>query len=566
MKMSDKEISNRLGRRPGQQGPRTPVDSAGLDKYPIQTSSTKQTSSLSASPSSSPPNRKRRLVSLPEQSNPILEPWPHFLVLHSLDPNQQMTSLSPFLLWKDVINIIKEKPKKMSKLASGDYLIEVDQQSHSCILRQTKSILNIPISVIPHKTLNISKGIIRCRDITMCSEDEILENLLDQGVINVKRIRVKRDGSLVATHTYILEFNNPTLPTAVKVAWLNIQVEEYVPNPLRCFKCQLYGHHKDRCSKPAVCANCGQIHTENPCPNPPFCINCKETHPASDRNCKTWKTEKEILAVRNRMKISHPEARKIVAARTPKDKSYAATLKIQTANASTQTDASTNTPFIFQGNSKVVSTNKPKATDSQNTQPLFVSSQSQTSQPSQSSSSSFTTVISRKQKWVKGKNSPKSQKPKVSANRRKDVRDEILAKNRFDALAHLEGMEIDSSQSPPSTSPKTTKSRSPIRGANRVGNSQHSTPVDSLQSSQGRQRDLNSKDGEVATDHPLADIPPAPPDNTDKPTHDYWDGSRQIMADEENLPPQPKSTVPPDKSTGTTETQKSFIYDPVTAP
>ena len=559
--MSVNENTYRLGRRPGEQGPRTPAETAGLDKSSLQTSSQKQ----NPSPSSSPPIRKRRLLS-PERNN--LEhnkSWPHFLILHSLDQSQPLATLSPFDLWKDILKILKEKPKQLSKLASGDYLIEVDKPSLSSTLRQTRSILNIPISVIPHKTLNTSKGIIRCRDITMCSDEEILENLLDQGVTNVRRIRVKRNGSLVATNTYILEFNNPNLPTAVKVAWLNIEVEEYVPNPLRCFKCQLYGHHKDRCARPAVCGNCGQIHSENPCPNPSFCIHCKEPHPASDRNCSTWKTEKEILAVRNRLKIPHPEARKIVAARTPKNKSYASTMKTQTATASTQTDASTNTPFIFQANTKTVSTNIPKTSEaSKNT--------NQSSQPhtaSSRASESFKTVSSKKQKWRKGVNSPKSQKTRASPSRRnpRGMREAILAKNQFEVLANLEGMEVDNSQPHPSPSPKSTPSRSPRRGPPPVGTSQQHAPVDPSQKSQGSQGDESGKNGEVVKDHPQADVPPAPPENTDNPISDSFEGFGQCVVDESNLPPRPTLPVPAiitKKVSGTTDNQIPFQFNPVT--
>ena len=36
-----------------------------------------------------------------------------------------------------------------------------------------------------------------------------------------------------------------------------------IPNPLRCFSCQQYGHREDRCKNHAVCSNYGKpaIHT-----------------------------------------------------------------------------------------------------------------------------------------------------------------------------------------------------------------------------------------------------------------------------------------------------------------
>jgi hypothetical protein len=474
---------------------------AGLDKLSNQTSSQKQTSL--SSPTSSPPKRKRKFqhttpLPIPEKNENNLQIWPHFFILHSLDQSQPLASLSPFKTWNEIIAKLTkekdeiEKPKKMTKLASGDYLVEVDKETQSQDIRQIKTIQNIPVSVIPHKTLNTSKGIIKCRDISMCSEEEILENLLDQGVSNVKRIRVKRNGTLVATHSYILEFKTITLPEAVFMAYIKAEVEEYIPNPLRCYKCQLFGHHKDRCSKPAVCGNCGTSHEENPCPNLPFCINCKEKHPASDRNCSKWKIEKEILAVRNRLKISHPEARKIVEARSPSNKSYADTLKTKMVTISTQTEPTDPTPFVFQSNSKyvtktVVKTNNPPnsstpcQTQHDNQKP------SSSSSPSMSESFSFQKVQS---KWIKGVNSPKTSASPARVNP-KAASEALLAQNPYAVLAVSEEMEVGDSRSSPSLSPKSAKCRSPSRGAS-SGNSHPNTPMDSPESSQGKNVPMDS--------------------------------------------------------------------------
>jgi hypothetical protein len=40
----------------------------------------------------------------------------------------------------------------------------------------------------------------------------------------------------------LLEFSTPEVPDRVKVGFLCYSVRPYVPPPLRCFKCQRYGH------------------------------------------------------------------------------------------------------------------------------------------------------------------------------------------------------------------------------------------------------------------------------------------------------------------------------------
>ena len=40
---------------------------------------------------------------------------------------------------------------------------------------------------------------------------------------------------------------------------ISVNVEVYVPNPLRCYNCQFFGHHESRCTRKKVCANCGEV-------------------------------------------------------------------------------------------------------------------------------------------------------------------------------------------------------------------------------------------------------------------------------------------------------------------
>ena len=63
-----------------------------------------------------------------------------------------------------------------------------------------------------------------------------------QGVKEIRNIHVRRNGVLKQTNTYVLTFNTPILPKKMKA-------EVYVPNPLRCYNCQFFGHHESRCTR-----------------------------------------------------------------------------------------------------------------------------------------------------------------------------------------------------------------------------------------------------------------------------------------------------------------------------
>ena len=108
---------------------------------------------------------------------------------------------------------------------------------------------DLQVKISLHGSLNTSKGVIRCQDLGPCTDDEILDNLKSEGVIHVRNIQVRRNGALKRTNTYVLTFNTPVLPKQIKAAYLSVNVEAYIPNPLSCYNCQVFGHHEDNCLK-----------------------------------------------------------------------------------------------------------------------------------------------------------------------------------------------------------------------------------------------------------------------------------------------------------------------------
>ena len=198
-------------------------------------------------------------------------------------------------------------------------------------LSRLKSFHNLKVQVSLHASLNTCEGVVRCPDLKEVSEEEILEEMREQGVIHVRRIKVRRDDALKDTNTFVFTFNTSVLPKQLKVAFLRVSVDPYIPNPLRCYACQVFGHHENKCHREEICANCGQPkHSadETDCKRPAKCFNCNENHPAYSKQCQAWHTEKEILKVKYTRNISFPEARKIVESYTAAPgKSYASITK-----------------------------------------------------------------------------------------------------------------------------------------------------------------------------------------------------------------------------------------------
>ena len=259
--------------------------------------------------------------------------WPRFIVV----AGEGLKSLHAIAIMK-AIEGMAGKPKNIKLLRTGQLLVELDKKSHSDNLLKTTMLASVPVQCSPHRTLNTCKGVVRSFESMTCTEDELLDWLRPQGVVSVKQVMSRKSSPAKLTPVLFLTFNRQTLPKSVTVGFEFCKVDPFVPNPLRCFKCQGFGHHSNACKKETVCASCGSpdhTHThDTPCQNKAICINCKGNHPAFSRECPIWKKEKEVQIVKTEKNVSYPEARKLVFLSAP---SYASVVQISKKDTGIQT-------------------------------------------------------------------------------------------------------------------------------------------------------------------------------------------------------------------------------------
>ena len=265
--------------------------------------------------------------------------FPRFLLMMSGDEDKSLSRLSTFAIQKGIEGLVGE-PKNIKRLRSGDLLIEVDRETNSTKLLAFKEIAGIPVKVSPHRTLNTSKGVIRTQEIKNTTNEELKTQLKRQGVSDARIITIKKNGDTIKLNTAVLTFNFPKPPADNKVGFELCPIQLYIPHPLRCFKCQQFGHHQEGCKRERVCGRCGQSteHHDSSCTYPIKCANCGGNHTAYSRDCHRWKTEKEIQRIRTERKISFPEARKIVEG-VNKQPSFASVVAKQVVSVGCQTDA-----------------------------------------------------------------------------------------------------------------------------------------------------------------------------------------------------------------------------------
>ncbi|GBM31723.1 hypothetical protein AVEN_45642-1 [Araneus ventricosus] len=208
-----------------------------------------------------------------------------------------------------------------------------------------KSILSIGGEMKSIKKCNNGNILVETAAPNQASQIAKLENIGEhENVSGISRINIRKNGQTIPTKHLVLTFNTPNIHESVRIAYLNCPVRAYIPNPLRCYKCQRFGHTTESCRGKLTGAQCSQIgHESEICyVTTPYCINCKENHPSYAKVCSQWKIEKEIQTSKIKPNISFKEARKIIESRTPKvGVLYSLVLKTNSISMTTQTTFST---------------------------------------------------------------------------------------------------------------------------------------------------------------------------------------------------------------------------------
>ncbi|XP_067653210.1 uncharacterized protein [Haliotis asinina] len=386
--------------------------------------------------------------------------WSRFLVMSA--PNDGPLKLNPFAISKGIEGLAGDV-KEIKKLRSGSLLIECKKKSQSQILLSTKSLANVPVEVSPHRTLNSCKGIVR--DVGRClsdmDESDIISELRSQGVTAVKRFTYKRENDIIKTNTYLFTFGLPTRPESLKAGYCHLRVNTYIPNPLRCYRCQKYGHGTKSCRSPAACHRCGGTCEDGKlCDKPPACVNCSGNHPSSSRTCPTWELQSKISKIKHERNVSFLEARKLVLALEKPGQSYAAaaSVSIPTSRSVSYQSVCCQTDYTWMESSAPILITSPRQSSS---------SSSQTDDPSTVVSHSPMTSTVNLQSVPKPSSDLKTTTKKSDHSNRSDripkgQRDPVRIQNRFQTLEDMDVSPLPHRRTT-SKSPRKGKHRSPVQ-------------------------------------------------------------------------------------------------------
>lgn len=176
-----------------------------------------------------------------------------FMVIESDTKGKSLAKYNPFLFAKATEMALGGKPLQTTMLRDGKILLRLKNQTEANKLKKLNlnhGTDNIQVNIYEHKTLNSTKGIIRCDACKFLSEEELLEGLRPQKVTDVYIMKRKgQNGETYNTRTAIITFKTTVLPRNIEIGYFTERVELFVPNPMRCMTCMRFGHTKNNCSR-----------------------------------------------------------------------------------------------------------------------------------------------------------------------------------------------------------------------------------------------------------------------------------------------------------------------------
>jgi len=203
--------------------------------------------------------------------------------------------------------------KACSPLSNGNLIV------NCCSVQQMTTLLNcthltdgvvaVEVTASPRKPIG-ARGVIYNVPLDIPT-DNILTCLAGQGVQSMRRFRYKSKNSseMTESKSVFLQFTTADFPGEVKLGYMLFRVKQYNPRPLRCFKCNRYGHVANHCRGKLRCSICSGEHKYSECSAAaPKCPNCGGSHSANEKICPRYQRETEILNLETVANLSYADA------------------------------------------------------------------------------------------------------------------------------------------------------------------------------------------------------------------------------------------------------------------
>ena len=227
-----------------------------------------------------------------------------------------LQGLGPSKREKAISNHIGPFQWTMGFRREGQFMVACRDKNQQTKLANTTSLIlgpgvkiYIECSIPSPHTEGVIKGIPLDENISRDDIKVLINGNEKSGLVtDVQRLK-RRDGQL--SKALRLKFATENLPQEVIKCRSLYRVTAYVANPIRCSKCNTFGHHRNLCKEEdQTCPRCGSIgHDARSCNGLKYCKNCKvEGHSAAYSGCPFYKQLKKANLIRATTWMPHHEA------------------------------------------------------------------------------------------------------------------------------------------------------------------------------------------------------------------------------------------------------------------
>lgn len=215
------------------------------------------------------------------------------------------------------------------KLTNGGILLEMDSSEGAQWLRNMKdakfdTLCNGQLERQKRANLLVTHFVPTSFVVTKLDLDEnegnpyremtSIEELADENGFDAKHLRKmhwskpiekRAPGQKVATlvlHVTNVRTANQLIRTGLKIANKKVTINKSIREPLRCNKCQGYGHVQKGCTANTRCGNCAENHDTQNClkDKAEYCINCNiGGHGARSRGCPYFEKKRDQMRENN---------------------------------------------------------------------------------------------------------------------------------------------------------------------------------------------------------------------------------------------------------------------------
>lgn len=246
-------------------------------------------------------------------------------------------SLGEILPYKvqEVVNSAGEVQEIIRKVDGTLLVLTKTREQAEALMSGTHKIGGYDVNIQEDKKRNQCRAVVRDKDMIHWNQEELIKELSPQGVINITNIKTRKKYSpgmskdkveWIPTASFIVTFDFTERPEILRIGYLDLVTRDYIPDPLRCYRCQKFGHMATSCKNMALCVRCAkEEHKPEECKTGLECINCGGPHAASWRSCPIYQEEKEIRRIMVQQKVPYHVGKRIFHSFVKKGTSFAKT-------------------------------------------------------------------------------------------------------------------------------------------------------------------------------------------------------------------------------------------------